>query len=59
MNTHSMAIILAFKGVASIPGVLITMDASNERVILVHWNGNLIKFTECDDGLYFSDTSAI
>ena len=53
MNTNSITNILVYKDVASILKVRITMNTSNVREILVHWNGNLIKFSGCDDGLYF------
>ena len=58
MNTKYIATILAFKDVASIPVVIITMCTAKKRVILIHWNGNVIKFNECDKGLYFFDTAA-
>ena len=32
------------------------MDTTNEIDILVHQKGNLIKFTEYEDGLYLFDT---
>ena len=57
-NKKSMATILSFKDVSSIPGVRITMDVKSERAIIVHWNVKLIKFTECDDRLYLFDTDA-
>ena len=50
--------ILAFKDFTSIPAVCITTDGANERAVMVHWNGNLIIVSECDDGLYFFDTAA-
>ena len=58
MNTNSMVTILAFKDVAYIPGVRITMVTATEIAFLMHWNGKLIKFTECDDSLDLFDTSA-
>ena len=57
MDTKYMATILYFKGVTSILVMRITMDTANEISIILHWSGNLVKFTECDDGLYFFDTA--
>jgi hypothetical protein len=56
-NADSMANILAIKDVASIPGVRLTMDSSKERAIIVEYGDELLKFDECQDGLYFYDTN--
>jgi hypothetical protein len=35
------------------------MNTLEERAILVHFDdGKVIKFKECDDGLYYFDTAA-
>ena len=47
------------KHVASIPTVMLTMDMSKERAIIVCvGNGKVIKFQECEDGLYHYDTTS-
>jgi hypothetical protein len=61
VNESSLANILSLKDVASIPGIKITMDTSKERAIYVHLDGKdaeEIKFSECNDGLYYYDVSA-
>ena len=57
-NPDSMANILAMKDVASIPGVRITYDSAKERLILVHFNKCIYRFTECKEDLYFYDTKS-
>ena len=55
-NPKSIANILSFKEVASVPGVCITMDTAMERAIFVTLpDGRKIKFKECDIGLYYFD----
>ena len=34
------------------------MDTENKKSIMVHWNGNLITCTGCENGLYLFDTDA-
>ena len=58
MNINSMAAILAFKDVASIPRLRITMNTANKISIPVHWKENLINFTLSDNSLYLFDTYA-
>ena len=57
-NPRSLANILSLGDVANIPGARLTMDTEVERAILLHVNGDIIKFHECKDGLYFYDTGA-
>jgi hypothetical protein len=58
VNPSSLANILSLKDVASIPGIRITMDTEVERAIHVHVDDNkVLKFNECDDGLYYYDVS--
>ena len=44
LNPNSMANILAIKYVSSIPGVHISMDSSKERVIILEYKNQMIKF---------------
>jgi hypothetical protein len=55
-NQKSMANILSMKDVVSLPNVKVTMDSSQERALLVEFEGEIFKFEECDNGLYFYDT---
>jgi len=56
-NKDSLAMILALKDIASIPGTKVTMDTSLEQAILVTMaDGTIFKFVECASGLYFVDT---
>ena len=56
----SMANILSFKDVSSIPGTRITMDTVNETAIVVELKtGEVFKFAECSNGLYFFDTDSL
>ena len=53
----SLATVLLLNDVANIEGVYLTMDTRAERSILVHLgDGKVLKFLECDSGLYFYDT---
>jgi hypothetical protein len=52
-----MANILALKEVAD--RFQITMDTTKERAMLLHVSDdNIIKFTECGNGLYYFDTDS-
>jgi hypothetical protein len=56
-NPTSVANILALKDVAD--RFQITMDTTKERAMLVHVSDdNIIKFSECGDGLYYFDTGS-
>ena len=57
LNPDSMANIIEIKNVDSIPGVHISMDSRKERVIIVEYQNQIIKFQECCDGLYYYDTA--
>ena len=52
-NKNSLANVLSFTQVASLPGVSITTDTSVERSMNVHINNNILKFKECNQGLYY------
>ena len=54
-NSESMAIILSLLDVANLEGARITMDTDVERAIILHYNGQTLKFKECIDGLYYID----
>jgi hypothetical protein len=57
-NPKSMANILALKDVAD--RFKITMDRTKERAMLVHVSNDIIiRFSQCGNGLYYLDTSAI
>ena len=53
-NPKSIANILSFKEVASVPGICITMDTLTEKAIFVLLpDGRKMKFKECEVGLYY------
>ena len=53
----SLATVLFIKDVANIKGVYVTMDTRAEKFISVHLgDGKVLKFLECNSGLYFYDT---
>ena len=54
-NKNSLANVLSFTQVASLPGVSITTDTSVERSMNVHIGNNILKFKECNQGLYYLD----
>jgi hypothetical protein len=56
-NDQSMDTILSVKDVANLDSVHITMDTSKEKAMLVHHQSKVLKFRECDDGLYYYDTA--
>ena len=56
-NHESMANIVSMKDVLSLPNVKVTMDSSQERAVIVDFKGDIFKFTECANGLYFYDTA--
>ena len=56
-NLDSMANFLLIKDVDSIPGLHISVDSREERVIIVEYHNHIIKFQECFDGLYYYDTA--
>ena len=42
------------KDVQNIMGIRITMDTLEKSAMLIHLsNGNVLKFQECNDGLYY------
>ena len=51
-----MVNIIVIKDVVSIPGVYISMYWSKERVIILEYQNQIIKFQECRYGLYYYDT---
>eukprot|EP00957_Ditylum_brightwellii_P174547 13290399-Ditylum_brightwellii.AAC.1 len=54
-----MATVLSLSHIASLDGVQLTMNMLEERAILVHLDDDkIIKFKECDDGLYHFDMAA-
>eukprot|EP00957_Ditylum_brightwellii_P182548 13905992-Ditylum_brightwellii.AAC.1 len=54
-----MATVLSLSDVVSLDCIHLTMNMLEERAILVHLgDGKVIKFKECDDGLYYFDTVA-
>jgi len=56
----SMATILSFKDVFSIPGFRIMMDTYKEKAFLAHLNNDeIFKFRECSNGLYYYDKECI
>eukprot|EP00957_Ditylum_brightwellii_P029029 2193201-Ditylum_brightwellii.AAC.1 len=58
-NENTMATVLSLSDVVSLDGVHLTMNTLKERAILVHLSDDkVIKFKECDDGLYYFDTAA-
>eukprot|EP00957_Ditylum_brightwellii_P049423 3749865-Ditylum_brightwellii.AAC.1 len=58
-SENTMATVLSLSDVASLDGVHLTMNTLEERTILLHLgDGKVIKFKECDDGLYYFDTAA-
>ena len=58
LNEKSLANVLSFKHVASIPGVRITADTEIEKSLVVHLpNEKKMIFKECDEGLYYFDTA--
>ena len=56
-NTESVANIPAIKDADSIPGVHISMDSRKEHAIIVECHNRIIKFQECNDGLYYYYTA--
>ena len=58
-NENSLATILAFSEVASLPGINITMNSNKERAILVHMmdSKKVLKFKECSSGLYYYNSA--
>ena len=57
-NAHSaIANILSVSDVANLPNAKLTMDTSEDRAIILHFNGRKIRFKECVDGLYYWDTT--
>ena len=56
-NPESIANILSLTDIANLPGAKVTMDTSQERAIILHYDGKKFKFQECHDGLFFLDTS--
>ena len=56
-NPHSLANILSLRNVANIPNARLTMDTAVDHAILLHVNDEIIRFTECRDGLYYFDTN--
>ena len=55
-NQKSMATILSMNDFSNVPGVRIYMDSDVEKAINVSYKGRLVKFKECEDGLYYFDT---
>ena len=58
-NPKSLANILSLSDVANLPEARITMDTALDRSILLHYDTQVFKFCECDDGLYYYDTSSV
>ena len=58
-NEHSLANILSLSDVANLPGARVTMDTDLDRAIILHYNGQTLRFRECTDGLYFFDTDTL
>ena len=58
-KSDSLANIISLRDVANISGVVITMDSSKERAIMVKMGLKEFKFCECPDGLYHYDTSNV
>jgi hypothetical protein len=55
-NSKSMANIFSMKDVVSLPNVKVTMDSDKERALIVEFQGQVFKFEECANGLYYYDT---
>ena len=51
----TIANVLSFKEVSSIPGVRITVDTDVDQAMLVHMGSRVLKFTQCNDGLFYLD----
>ena len=51
----TIANVLSFKEASSILGVRITVDSDVEQVMLVHMGSRVLKFTRCNDGLFYLD----
>ena len=56
-NLHSMAKIVAPKGMANVPGSRITMESSKERSITMEYQVKVYKLKEFQDGLYYYDSA--
>eukprot|EP00957_Ditylum_brightwellii_P080120 6093590-Ditylum_brightwellii.AAC.1 len=58
-NENTMATVLSLSNVTSPDGVHLTINMLEECAILVYLSDDkVIKFKECDDGLYYFDTAA-
>ena len=58
-NESSIVNVLSLKDVTNIPGVHVTMDTLKEKAMLLHLpEAKKMKFSKCDEGLYFYDTSS-
>ena len=58
-NAHSIANILSLSEIENLPDSKLTrMDSSKERAILLHHKGQIFRFKECIDSLYYWDTKA-
>eukprot|EP00957_Ditylum_brightwellii_P064436 4890262-Ditylum_brightwellii.AAC.1 len=58
-NESTMTTVLSLSDATSLDEVHLTMNTLEECAILVHFDdGKVIKFKECDDGLYYFDTAA-
>jgi hypothetical protein len=53
----SLANILSLSDIANLTGARITMDSTVEKAINLFYDGKVLKFEECCDGLYYLDTS--
>ena len=58
-NKNSLANVLSFKQVAALDGVHITVNTLVEKAILVSFGDTVLKFKECNDGLYYLNVSDI
>ena len=60
-NAESIANVLSFDKISNLPNVHITTDTKVEKAFLVHISSpntvTTLKFSSCDDGLYFFDAS--
>ena len=56
-NPYSLANILSLNHVANLPRAKITMDSTVEKAINLHYDGAVIQFKECADGLYYYDVT--
>ena len=56
-NADSLATIIAMKDVCALSGCHVTMDSREEKAIKVHFQGQVYKFKECNEGLYYLDTA--